>query len=134
MLMTTRYRLALLLSILLPAIAFATPAEISRAGLKALQAAGEPLVIVDVRSAAEFAQGHVPGAVNIPHDEIRQRARELEAYRAGGNIVLYCRSGRRVGVAAQALEARGFGHLLHLEGDMPGWAQAGEPVTPCTTC
>lgn len=127
-------RLLALLLILLPATVIAAPAEVSRAGLKALQASGKPLVIVDVRSAEEFAQGHVPGAVNIPHDQIGRRVHELEAYRTGGNIVLYCRSGRRVGVAAQALEDRGFNRLLHLEGDMPGWAQAGEPVSPCTGC
>ena len=124
----------LALIFLLPALALGTPAEITRTELKALKADGKPLVIVDVRSAGEFAAGHIPGAINIPHDQIAARAKDLERYRADGRIVLYCRSGRRALVAADALEARGFSGLLHLEGDMPGWEQAGEPVAPCTRC
>jgi rhodanese-related sulfurtransferase len=62
--------------------------------------------VVDVRTPAEFAAGHVPGAVNIPFDEIARRAGEL-----GGPetpVVLYCRSGRRSAIAADALRRLGY--------------------------
>jgi rhodanese-related sulfurtransferase len=62
--------------------------------------------LVDVRTPGEYAAGHAEGAVNIPHDEIAKRAAEL-----GGPetpVVLYCRSGRRSGIAAQALRDLGF--------------------------
>lgn len=62
--------------------------------------------VVDVRTPAEFAAGHVPGAVNVPFDEVRRRAAEL-----GGPetpLVLYCRSGRRSAIAAEALRELGY--------------------------
>lgn len=52
--------------------------------------------IVDVRSPEEFAAGHVPGAVNLPVDEIMARYQELAAVRSNGrSIVLYCAGGSR---------------------------------------
>lgn len=127
--------LALALGLVMAAAtATAAPTDISRVQLKALLAGQEPVVLVDVRSPEEFAGGHIPGAINIPYQQLPARAGELEKYRADGKVVLYCRSGRRVGLAAEALESRGFRGLLHLEGDMPGWQQAGEPVAPCPAC
>lgn len=124
-------RLSCLLALLLlPLAALADPAAISPAALRTLQADGQPLAIVDVRSAEEYATGHIPGAINIPHDQIAGRAAELAAFRDGGRIVLYCRSGRRALLAAGELETRGYSGLLHLEGDLPGWQQDGGPVTP----
>lgn len=122
-------RLLLLLALLLPAAADAA-GTISRAELKALRDSGAPVTLVDVRSSAEYAGGHIPGAINIPHDQVAGRAAEL----GQGQVVLYCRSGRRSALAAADLEARGRGNLWLLEGDMPGWQQAGEPVAPCPAC
>lgn len=113
---------------LLPALAGAAASEISREELKARQGKGEPTVLVDVRSAAEFAAGHVAGAINIPHDQIASRAQELTAHKTDGTLVLYCRSGRRTALAVEALEAQGYTGLKHLSGDMQGWESAGEPV------
>lgn len=67
----------------------------------------EQTVYVDVRAADEFAAGHVPGAINIPHDQMPQRWTELEAYR-DRPMVVYCRTGRRSAIALQTLNARGF--------------------------
>jgi len=131
--MTRHLLLALLLG-LLPALATAAAEPISREALKARQAGGAPPVVVDVRSPEEFAAGHIPGAINIPHDRIAERAGELAAHKSGGNLVLYCRSGRRVALAVEALEQQGFSQLLHLEGDLPGWVAAGEPTATCTGC
>ena len=77
-------------------------------------------LILDVRSTEEYAEGHIPGAINIPHDQLSSRLAEIGAHK-NKEIVLYCRSGRRVGIAADILQAAGFNRLLHLAGDMSGW-------------
>jgi rhodanese-related sulfurtransferase len=84
-------------------------------------------VILDVRTAAEYAAGHVPGAINIPHDQLPTRVGELEAQR-DSEIVVYCRSGRRSNTALHTLHAAGFSKLAHLEGDFAAWEGAGRPV------
>lgn len=85
------------------------------------------LFLLDVRTPEEFAEGHVPGAVNVPHDQVEKRLAELDSAR-GKDVVLYCRSGRRAGLAADVLSRAGFRKLQHLEGDMQGWTAAGRPV------
>jgi rhodanese-related sulfurtransferase len=88
----------------------------------------EPDVIVlDVRTAAEFAAGHVPGARNVSHDELPARLGELAALR-DQQVVLYCRSGRRTQIAEDVLRKAGFTRLLHLEGDWLAWEAAKRPV------
>jgi len=84
-------------------------------------------VVIDVRTAEEYAAGHVAGALNVPHERIVAEPALLDAYR-DRNVVLYCRSGRRVGLAAEALEQAGFDRLYHLEGDMIGWQQRQQPL------
>lgn len=81
-------------------------------------------LILDVRSPEEYAEGHIPGAINIPHDRLSSRLAEVGSHK-DREIVLYCRSGRRVGVAANILQAAGFSKLLHLAGDMSGWLDKG---------
>ena len=84
-------------------------------------------LILDVRTPGEYAAGHVPGALNIPYDQMATRVEEIRAYQDQG-VVLYCRSGRRSGIAAKTLATKGFTNLGVLEGDMPGWERAGHPV------
>ncbi len=123
-------RLVALLGALLLALA-ATAGELATttpAALAArLQSAQAGLLVLDVRSPAEYAAGHVPGAVNIPHDQLGERLAELDAAR-DGEVVVYCRSGRRAGIALGLLSAAGFGRLGHLEGDFLGWQAEGLPV------
>jgi rhodanese-related sulfurtransferase len=85
------------------------------------------LVILDVRTPEEFAQGHVPGAKNIPHDQLANRIAEVMGDK-DKEIVLYCRSGRRAGMAAEILKANGFEKLFHLEGDIQKWTEADRPL------
>lgn len=89
--------------------------------------AGTAPVILDVRTAEEFAEGHVPGAINISHDELADRLAEIEASREAG-LIVYCRSGRRAGIAEELLLGQGYANLQHLEGDMLAWLAAGRPV------
>ena len=64
-------------------------------------------LIVDVRTPEEFAAGHYPGAINIPHETILDGLNQL-GVKADTAVILYCRSGNRSGQAEQALLEKGF--------------------------
>ena len=68
-------------------------------------------LVVDVRTPEEFAARHFPGAVNIPFDQIGGRTGELGAL--DRPIVVYCRSGRRSGIAKRTLEKAGFTNVTN---------------------
>lgn len=102
--------------------------ELSAEALAARIAAGdERLLILDVRTPGEYAAGHVPGAINIPHDEVPARSAGLRIAE-GTDLVVYCRSGKRAALALAALERAGFKRLLHLEGDYLGWSEGDRPI------
>lgn len=81
-------------------------------------------LLIDVRSAQEFADGHIPGAVNMPHDNINDYIADLEGHK-DKPIIIYCRSGRRAQLAMKVLQDMDFSEVMHLEGDMLGWSAAG---------
>ena len=74
--------------------------------------------LVDVRTPEEFAAGHIPGAVNIPVQELDRRIGELEPKE--NTVVVYCRSGNRSGRAARLLESSGYAQIHDL-GSMSSW-------------
>lgn len=61
------------------------------------------VMLLDVRTSAEFAAGHIRGAVNIPVQELASRLGEVPE----GRVVVYCHSGRRSATATEMLEAEG---------------------------
>lgn len=73
--------------------------------------------LVDVRTPEEFAQGHLPGAVNLPVDQLRQRLEELPRDR---EIVTYCQVGQRGYLAQRLLAQRGFS-VQNLSGGYKTW-------------
>jgi MFS family permease len=82
---------------------------------------GHPLVIVDVRSPAEFASGHVAGAINVPLDTLDARQGEL---RRDALVVTVCgKGGGRSERAAQRLRTLGFEHVRSLCGGTDAWLQ-----------
>jgi len=102
--------------------------RISQADLLARLDRKDPTVVVlDVRTATEYAAGHVPGARNLSHDELAGRLGELDALR-DKDVVLYCRSGRRTALAEDVLRKAGFTRLLHLDGDFLAWQAENRPV------
>ncbi len=82
-------------------------------------------LILDVRSPEEYKEGHVPGAINIPHDQLASRLAEIGSHK-NKDVVLYCRSGKRTAIAAGILQSEGFSKLQHLDGDMNGWLSNGK--------
>ncbi|MBL0311782.1 MAG: rhodanese-like domain-containing protein [Holophagaceae bacterium] len=76
---------------------------LSKEQLSALMAKGAQ--VVDVRSPSEFRGGHVPGAKNIPLDQIQARSKELDPARP---VVLCCASGSRSAMAVSLLKQKGF--------------------------
>ena len=80
--------------------------------------------LVDVRSATEFAVGHIPGAVNVPMDQIEARLADL---RRDVPLVLICKAGTRARMTA-ALLGPCERELMVLEGGTDAWIKAGLPV------
>lgn len=68
---------------------------------------GTQVLYVDVRTPQEYAAGHVEGAVNIPYDQMEQRWQEVSSDAGDRDIVVYCHSGRRAGIAKNVLERHG---------------------------
>lgn len=85
---------------------------------------GGRLAIVDVRTAVEFAAGHVPGAVNIPFQQAGARAGEVPAAK-DEEVVVYCGHGPRAWIAAAALRRAGFRHVTYLRGHWAAWRREG---------
>lgn len=75
-------------------------------------------LLVDVRSPGEFSGGHLPGARNVPVQELGRRLGELG--KKDGAIVLYCASGMRSASAASTLKREGFTRVYNL-GAMNNW-------------
>ena len=82
-------------------------------GLSAAIGAEEDFVLYDVRTAEEYAGGHIPGAINIPHDVI---GRTIPIDDKDTAIVLYCRSGNRSGTAYRELKSLGYKNLFDFGG------------------
>ena len=95
--------------------------------MSSLAIAGDPLWI-DVRSASEYSEGHVEQAVNIPHDEIADGIATLSTDK-DATIYVYCRSGRRSGLAKETLENMGYTQVTNLGGLEDALAKAGQETS-----
>lgn len=105
----------------------ASPAtDISQDDFLARKQSSNDYLLLDVRTEEEFAQGHIEGALNISHTEIINR---LEDIPKDKDLIIYCRSGKRAGVAAKLLAKNGYKNLFHLDGDMNGWISNQRPVS-----
>jgi rhodanese-related sulfurtransferase len=104
----------------------AAPSQVDVAGLKSAKDAGQ-VTLIDVRTPGEYAEGHVPGAVNIPLDQVQARMSELEAYKSQ-DLYLICRSGARSAKAQGILQSAGFEKTINVAGGTLAWQSAGFPV------
>jgi rhodanese-related sulfurtransferase len=88
----------------------------------------DDLVVLDVRTPEEFAEGHLEGAVLIDF-YAADFADQLAALDANVPYLVYCRSGNRSGQALGVMEQLGFTSVVDVDGGIVAWTDAGLPVT-----
>ena len=89
----------------------------------------ENAVVVDVCQPEEFGKGHIPAAINIPVDQIKEQLGQLEKFRKKGRpIVLSCRSGQRASRAAAVLRKNEFERVYTLSGGLAAWEKENLPL------
>ena len=82
---------------------------------KAIMDIEEGYIILDARTQEEYDQGHIPGAIVISHEEIAEKAEEVLTDK-DQLILVYCRSGRRSKIAAEALVELGYTNIKEFGG------------------
>lgn len=101
--------------------------SIAPSDLNARRESGTAPVVIDVRTPEEYAAGHIPGALNIPFDQVAARISEVDAPQG---VALYCMLGPRARMGEAALLNAGYSPVFHLEGGLAAWQAAGLPVEP----
>jgi rhodanese-related sulfurtransferase len=101
--------------------------EIDVSELKNRLDAGEDLVLLDIRSAAEVQQGVLPNSEHLPMHLIPLKMQDLPKDR---DVVLYCRSGARSYHACAFLEQQGVRNVYNLRGGIIDWARHGYEIAP----
>lgn len=99
--------------------------EIDSESLHGRIASGEDVLLVDIRTPAEIAQGAIPDAMQLPMHLIPIRMNELPKDR---DVVLYCRSGARSYQACAYMLQQGYDRVLNLRGGIIAWARHGYPI------
>lgn len=121
-----RFAIGLCLSLFVwHANADAPPAYITPVSVAELVEQGFNGVILDVRTPEEFAQAHIPHALNVPHPLLTNHLATLG--KTDTPLLIYCRSGRRARIAMDQLHDLGFRKLYHLTGDMQAWQAYSKP-------
>lgn len=90
--------------------------DISAQQAHEMMTSGAKLRIIDVRTPEEFAQGHIPDAVNVPLDAIAAGKIPFIMADKNATYLLYCRSGHRSGMAAGALANKGWANIYNFGG------------------
>jgi rhodanese-related sulfurtransferase len=91
------------------------------------QKLGKDEVILDVRRAEEFAEGHIAGAINISHEQVLDHVEELKKYKL---IYIHCKRGGRANTAYEALKGAGLNNMVCIyDAGMDAWMERGYPVT-----
>ena len=95
--------------------------------LKARLESDSRVVVVDVRDAAHYAEGTIPGAWNVPYEDgvAPRLAREIDRHRP---VVFVCGWGHRSAIASIALKREGFRDVSFLDGGLESWGHAALPV------
>ena len=75
-------------------------------------------IIIDVRTPGEYRDGHIPGVVNIPLDELEKRMNEVPKDK---KVVLICRTGNRSAQGTQLLRSKGLQNVFNSTGGMSTW-------------
>jgi rhodanese-related sulfurtransferase len=115
--------LALLLPMLSRSVAGITTLSVTEAVMLMNR---KSALVLDVREADEFAQGHLQGARHVPLSQLSTRLKELEKFR-DKPVLVVCERGRRANAAAKLLKAQNFTTLNVLKGGMLAWTDAKMP-------
>lgn len=75
-------------------------------------------ILIDVRTPAEYREGHIPGVANIPLDELEKRLGEIPKDK---KVVLICRTGNRSAQGTRFLRSKGFDNVFNSTGGMSTW-------------
>src|SRR5579885_2086069 len=86
------------------------------------------LVLIDVRTPAEFEARHIPGSHNIPLDQVPFYKDEIAQAAGNACLLLICQSGARARKAAEVLQAASLTSMTILEGGIAAWEKAGKPL------
>lgn len=103
---------------------YMSPALTPKQVLERLETDRAPL-IVDVRKPVEFGIAHIPGAINVPLEELEGRLEEL---RHDNGVLIYCINGSRTRQAEAVLFAADVPTIYHLEGTFSAWIQGKYPI------
>ena len=117
--------LALLMLVLLAVPALARDISVQDAAAL-LQNPPQGLVILDVRTPAEFREGHLPGAVNMDYFGGPFET-QIQSLPKTAPVLLYCRTGNRSGSAYDIMTKAGIGNILHMNEGITKWQQLGLP-------
>lgn len=87
----------------------------------------EDAVVIDLREAAEFRNGHIAGAINIPAKQLPERHADLKQY-GERPLILVCAHGQQASAAGRALQQAGFANIHRLPGGLREWEGARLPL------
>jgi rhodanese-related sulfurtransferase len=90
-------------------------------------AADGSALILDVRTAGEFAAGHLIGARLIPIGDLQSRIEELASFK-NRQLLIYCRAGNRSNIAGRILKNHGYSKVANLKGGILAWHALGYPT------
>lgn len=84
-------------------------------------------VVLDVRTPEEFAEGHLPNAININYNgaDFESKIQQLDSTKL---YMIYCHSGNRSGKAREYMQNNGFDRIIELKTGIQGWREAGLPL------
>ncbi len=99
--------------------------EIESDDLQVRLASDDDIVLLDIRTEGEVAQGILPGSEHLPMHLIPIRMSELPRDK---DVLLYCRSGARSYHACTYMQQQGFTNVINLRGGIIGWARGGYEI------
>jgi rhodanese-related sulfurtransferase len=94
---------------------------------EAIRLVNSGAVLVDLRSANQFKDGHIAGAKNLPGDQLAADAKSIEKL-AAKTVVLYCGDGATTAAAMRSLARAGAANVFSLRGGLAAWQQENLPV------
>lgn len=109
------------------AVSVTSIVDVSAADADEVIASDASILVLDVRTPAEFGQGHIEGAINIDFraDDFAENLAKLDRSQL---YLLHCKSGARSSGALEAMQDQGFESVVHMNDGFDAWKAAGNPV------